>query len=433
MQRLAQVAYHGLPMASKPKPKAIEERSLRPADDTDTPNENPAGIAPASVAKPDYDPGDPNGLVLVDEGSGGGGRSLIHASPWDGWPAEWNLPILGSAETLVDTAWAALDLNASVFASMPPYLVGSSPNLPDEWIDNPDPDKYTDWTEFAKALMWDYQTGEAFVVCTARFANGFPARFHVAPPWSVNVELNGDGTRRYSIGNAPVDPADVLHVRYKSTTDNARGTGPLDAGRTRLIAASVLLRYLTQFVQGGAVPTGVLESEEEVGAKQAALIHKQWVEARMNHLGLPAVLGGGVQWKPVQTSAVQTALVDLAGYTESKISTLLGVPPFLLGLPSGGDSMTYSNVSSVYDFHWRGGLRPKAQRIMLALSQWLVPRGTGIEVNRDEYVKPGPLERAQTWAIYIDKGVVTPEEVQIAERFSNASNTTSSPVSGVLK
>ena len=86
----------------------------------------------------------------------------------------------------------------------------------------------------------------------------------------------------------------------------------------------------------------------------------------------------------MQTSALQTAMTELAGYTEAKIAILLGVPPFLLGLPSGGDSMTYSNVSSVYDFHWRGGLRPKAQRLMLALSQWLVPsRHRQVEVNRD--------------------------------------------------
>jgi phage portal protein BeeE len=153
----------------------------------------------------------------------------------------------------------------------------------------------------------------------------------------------------------------------------------------------------------------------------------------MGRLGLPAVLGGGVTWKATQTSALQSALTELAGYTEAKIAVLLGVPPFLLGLPTGGDSMTYSNVSSIFDYHWRGGLRPKVQHLMTALSQWLVPRGTGLEVNRDEYVKPGPLERAQTWEIYLRNGVVDATEVQVAERFAGASRTTSTPVSGVLK
>jgi HK97 family phage portal protein len=315
---------------------------------------------------------------------------------------------------------------------MPPYMVGASPNLPDEWIDNPDPDRYNSWADFAHQLMWDFQLGEAFVVATARYASSLPARFHVVPPWAVDVDFAGDGRRSYRIGNLDVT-GDMLHLRYKSTVDNARGSGPLDAGRARMVAASVLLRYLTGFVQGGAVPSGVLESEEELSAKQASDLHAQWIEARMNRLGLPAVLGGGVSWRATQASALDTALTDLAGYTEAKIAVLLGVPPFLLGLPSGGDSMTYSNVSSVYDFHWRGSLRPKAQRIMLALAQWLTPRSTGLEVNRDEYVKPGPLERAQTWEIYLRKGVVTPEQVQTAERFTTAGVTTSTPISGVAK
>ena len=37
---------------------------------------------------------------------------------------------------------------------------------------------------------------------------------------------------------------------------------------------------------------------------------------------------------------------------------------------------------------------------MAALSGWLVPRGTRVEVNRDAYVQPEPLVRAQTAQIY---------------------------------
>ena len=48
-------------------------------------------------------------------------------SLWEGWPAEWASPQwsqLGPKfDTLVDTAWAALDLNASVLSAMPVYRV----------------------------------------------------------------------------------------------------------------------------------------------------------------------------------------------------------------------------------------------------------------------------------------------------------------------
>ena len=416
----------------------VEPRSIRPVDDADTPNQNPPGVPPASVGGADYTPGDPAGLV-VDDGPPAPPwpRSWLHASPWDGWPAEWNLPAMGQVDDLADMAWAALDLNASVFSTMPPYLVGASGNLPDEWLDNPDPYEYTSWATFAHGLMWDFQLGEAFVVCTSRYANGWPACFHLVEPWMVNVEFGRDGHRQYRVGDIALDGGpggDLLHIRYRSTVSNARGTGPLDAGRSRLVAARVLLRYMTNFILGGAVPSSILESPDEITAKQASDLQAQWLNARMSNLGLPAVIGGGVTWRPTEANPLDTALVELAAYTEAKIPTLLGVPPALVGLPSGQDSLTYNNQIMIRDQHWQGGLKPKASRLMLALSQWLVPRGTSIEVNRDEYVRPGPLERAQTWDIYLRNGVVTVDEVRQGERFDLASRTAGSDVvSGVLK
>ena len=47
-----------------------------------------------------------------------------------------------------------------------------------------------------------------------------------------------------------------------------------------------------------------------------------------------------------------------------------------------------------------------------------MPHGTGIEVNRDSYVQPGPYERAQTWEILIRIGVLTAEQVQQIERYA---------------
>jgi len=106
---------------------------------------------------------------------------------------------------------------------------------------------------------------------------------------------------------------------------------------------------------------------------------------------------------------------------------LLGVPPTLVGLPSGGDPMTYKNITALFDYHWRGGLRPKAQAVMGALSGWLLPRGTAVEVNRDAYVQPEPLERAQTAQILnnirdeLGNPVLSVAEIRAAERFDEIS------------
>jgi HK97 family phage portal protein len=323
------------------------------------------------------------------------------------------------------TAWACLDKNANALSTMPPYLVGAAPSLNADWLTNPHPTLYTSWQEFAKRLFWDYQAvGEVFVHADAYYATGWPSRFHTLPPWSVNVELR-NGLRVYNVGDLDVT-RDILHIRYLSSVDDAHGHGPLEAGAARLVAAEVLNRYATSLAANGGVPPSVLEHPDELTAEQSLMLKAQWVEARQSSIGEPAVLSGGLQWKPTQVNPKDMALVELSQFNEAAIAVLLGVPPHLVGLPSGGDSMTYANVNAIFDYHWRSSLRTFAHAVMLALSGWLLPRGTRVELNRDEYVQPGPYERAQTAQILnslVDpttgQAALTVQEIREAERFNN--------------
>lgn len=410
-----------------------EDRALRPPV---TPNDNdPADVPPATVGPPAATPGDPNGVEIIDGGPGAPWpRSVIRPSPWSGWPDDWATPNWwGRVEDLTDMAWACMDLISGLVATMPPYLIGADSWLDASWMVNPDPDRYNSWGEFAKQLFWDFLGGEAFVVCTARSpATLWPARFHVVEPWMVNVELGSDGRRHYSIGGADLgvegDPlCDVMQIRYQSRVHDARGHGPLEAGNSRLVAARLLGRYVTNFVAGGGLPSGVITHPDELSTLQATELQDRWLVARTSMMGLPAVLSGGVTFEATQASPAQMGMVDLAQLTDSRIAVLLRVPPFLMGLPSGGDSLTYSNVTSLFDYFWRTGLKPRAGAVCTALSQWLLPRGTTLEVNRDEFVRPGPLERAQTYEILIRCEVMTPEEARVMERLGLSSGAESLP------
>ena len=208
-------------------------RSIRPPADMD-PNDNPAGVPPASVGPPDYSPGDPNGMEVTGE-TGPPRQPPPVAAPWDGWPAEWSTPAWGKVQTLSDIAWSCIDLNCRVLSTMPPYLAGAAPSLVADWTHNPQPATYSSWEEFAKQLFWDFLlVGETFVLATARYSTGWPARFHVVPPHLVEAEISG-GVRRYSIGREDVTD-DLLHLRYQGVGGRrprprpARGRGPQAGG-----------------------------------------------------------------------------------------------------------------------------------------------------------------------------------------------------------
>ena len=209
---------------------------------------------------------------------------------------------------------------------------------------------------------------------------------------SVNVEMD---RRTASVHDrqARRRPTTCCHIRYKSTTSDARGHGPLEAGRTRLVAAGVLSRYARTSSPRGGVPYYVIKHPDELdrraGRRPAAT---QWVDVADV---VDRAAGGAVRRDRDRAVADVTgghgARSSWPSYNESRIAVLLGVPPFLVGLPSGGDSMTYSNV----DVAVRLPLARRAPaegrtRSMPALSDWALPRGTDVEVNRDDYVRRRP-------------------------------------------
>jgi HK97 family phage portal protein len=393
-----------------------ETRALIPRDD------DPAPVTAAAPIPTDVTPATPPGIeVTAPPDDGARAFPPPRPQPWAGWPTDWATPNWGGQYgALVDVAWAAVDKNASITAAMPPYLVNAANSLDAAWLANPDPDRYGSWESFWYDAWWDYQVcGETFILATARYTSGYPARFHVVPPWLFDVELDDAGLRRYTLGDTDVT-GDVLHIRYRASTQDPRGHGPLEAANTRLVAAGLLSAYLRNLMQSGGTPTQVLTVPDALTAAQAADLQEQWITARVASMGVPAVLSGGVTFDTPTLSPKDLALLDLAGMTESRIAVMLRCPPFILALPSSGDSMVYNTAALTLDFHWRADLRPLVRRIVAPLSQWLTPAGTGLELDRDDYIRPDPVARAQYYEIMTRMGALTVDEVRELERFANS-------------
>jgi HK97 family phage portal protein len=342
---------------------------------------------------------------------------------WAGWPSEWAVPWdgVGSLGGLVstDVVWACVDKNATAIGSMPPTATdGAGVPLPAQpsWLQNPQPETYSHWDEFARQVWWSYQlTGEVFIAATSRFADsGYPRTFTMLAPWLVTPEIVG-GARRVFLGGEDVTD-DVLHIRYASWPGDARGHGPLEAARERLLAVRVLMRYGADLAANGGIPWAVLKHKYKLGEGQAQELKAQWIAAAHSRLGAPAVLDADTDLQVLTTTPKDMTLSEMQAFAEARVAVLLGVPPFLVALPSGADSMTYANVSTIYDSHWRQTLRPGSKYIFGALSAWALPGRTTVALDADDYIRPAPIDRANVYKILVELGVMTADEVRIAER-----------------
>ena len=189
-----------------------------------------------------------------------------------------------------------------------------------------------------------------------------------------------------------------------------------------MLTAGILNKYIREVVARGGDAGQTLETEQELSPEDAQDLLTQWVASRAANLGTPPVLDNNVKLvdHPLM-SPKDMAMLEISQFTESRIALLLGVPPFMAGLPvtgGSGDSMTYQNVSQLFDFHDRSSLRPYATAVMSSLSNWSLPRGQAAELNRDEYTRPSFETRADAWSKLVAAGMVTVDEYRAAERLT---------------
>lgn len=373
------------------------------------------------------DGGDPDGFIIEPPGPLEN-RSLTIPPPasWDGFPTGWNTPDWGSnsgVDNLVDIAWACLDLNSSIISSMPVYRLKNGIMPPTTWMQNPDPDIYSSWQEFAKQLFWDFSMGEAFVLPFDYDSGGKPSRFRVIPPFLVNVELR-NGRRIYQFAKSDVTD-EILHIRYKSTTIGARGTGPLEAAGARQTAIRLLQRYANTLAETGGIPLYWMEIARRINETEGKDLISRWIETRAKNAGHPALVSGGATLHQANSmSAKDMALMELSQFSESRIAVLMGVPPFLVGLAGATGSLTYSNIADLFDFHDRSSLRPKVRMVMEALSSWSLPNGQIVELNRDDYTRLPADKRVAVYKAYVDMGVLNADDIKTMERFYGAATNT---------
>ena len=410
----------------------VTDRRVRSAHDPRDypPNDNQP---PVGSVGPNVAPGFGDTHVMYD------GRLPPPVQAWQGWPVEWATPNwgeavgLGEAAIRVSVVYGAIDLNASILSTMPPYMLTKGTAVqPVPWMLNPEPNVYTGWIEAFKQVVVSYLAqGEAFLWATSRYKDGpggAPGSVRnwvmLDPAW-VKIKMIGQ-VRRYWMAGVDITE-DVLHLKYQSWPGTPHGIGPLEALASNLFGAAAMERYQAQLTTRGGIPWGVITVPGNMGQTQAIELRDNYVAARMSARGAPAVLTGGATLAPLYINPKDMALLELRQFDEARIATLLGVPPALLALPTGESSMTYQNKEGIYDFHWRSSLRPKAAYLSEAISQWALPHGSIMELNRDEYTRPPLGERLTAWQTAFNiydpatgQRVMNVDEIRAAERFAIA-------------
>jgi len=269
-------------------------------------------------------------------------------------------------------------------------------------------------SEFMAALVTSLLVnGNAYLLAGSRNSLGFVQNVVLLDPEAIQVFML-DGRPQYRTSRGALNPEDVLHIRNFTLPGHVVGYGPLDYNRQSIAQTLAADQYAAQAFTTGALPDGVLHSENEITSEQAQDLKAAWIAGNGGRQRGPAVLSGGVKYQPLEFSSVDMELLDSRRYNAEQMCTLFGVPPHLVGVPSDAGSKTYSNVQQDSQFFVRFTLRPLAIKIEEALST-LLPRGQRAVFNFDAVLRADTQTRYDAYETGLRAGFLTIDEVRALE------------------
>ncbi len=317
----------------------------------------------------------------------------------------------GFSPRLIENVWVAnrcMQLNCQQIASMPLRFIGSQKPA---WLTNPDPVWYPNGIGDAVfAATWSmYGWGDAFLLVTARYADGFPSAWTVLDPAYVGVQAV-NGRRVYQYGGQPISEQVVQISR--NPTGNLRGSSAVRSYSAQLWGTLTAGELSRSLLGEGGIPSAVLKSQRKITKEQAEELQDQWM-ARMASRRGPAVLPPEIDFEQLAFSPRDLLLLDAQEFNARVIASAFGVPASMLNMPLTG-GLTYQNPELLFDQWWRAELRPAAERVSDALTAQMLPRGSSVHFDARETLAPTRAEQHKMWLEALAAGAVTPDEYRQA-------------------
>ncbi|MCD5345056.1 phage portal protein [Agromyces sp. S2-1-8] len=207
--------------------------------------------------------------------------------------------------------------------------------------------------------------------------------------------------------------SEIQHLSLLRVPGSPKGLGPIQAAQIELRGALDLRDYSSNWFEEGGQPTGLLKSDQPINRDQAAQAKETWNDTAGAKNGV-AVLGAGLDYKPVYLSPADAQFLESQQFTVTQIARLFGVPASLMLAAVEGNSQTYANVEQDWLGYVRFSLMAYLVEIEDAFSQ-ILPRGTEARFNVEALLRADTTTRYTAHKIAREAGFLTVNEIRAIE------------------
>lgn len=253
--------------------------------------------------------------------------------------------------------------------------------------------------------------GNAFIAYSLD-ARAMPVELRVLDPIGVRCERDKITKEiKFNFGDAEFGSSTLLHLPWLTLPGKILGVSPLEVNRGNIGLQLAMQRYLSQWYGEGGIPSSVLETDANLSTEQQLELSKGWQTLHSNNRKT-AVLSGGLKWRPVNTSASDSQMIETREQLIHDIARVFRVPAHLIS--AKGDGQTYQNQEAAGLMFLKHTLLPWITKIEQGISS-ILPGKQNVRFNADAYLRGETLTRFQSYSIAIANGILSRNEIRALE------------------
>jgi len=233
----------------------------------------------------------------------------------------------------------------------------------------------------------------------------------VTPDGAIFYRLSTDALAGVESDEVIVPAREIIHDRFNCLFHRLVGVSPLYAGGGRALQGIKIQESSTRFFTNNARPSGILTAPGEIKTEQAALFKERWEAAYTGeNYGRVAVLGGGMEYKPMSQTAVDSQLIEQDQRTSELICAVYHVPASMV---DSSHSPPYGNSESLLQQYYSQCLQTHMTGIEAALDAGLeLPTPYGTEFDIDDLIWMDTATRTKAASDAISSGALSPNEAR---------------------
>lgn len=283
------------------------------------------------------------------------------------------------------------------------------------------PNRYQNQIQFKQWwVMSKLRHGNAYAL-KQRDQRGIVTALYILDPCRVTPLVSDDGSVYYQLNQdnlsgiretgITVPASEIIHDRMNCLYHPLVGVSPLYAAAIAAGIGIKIQKNTLTFFGNNSNPGGILIAPGSISKDNATAIKEQWQTGYTgDNAGKVAVLGDGMKFEALRSSAVDSQLIETLRWSDERICSVFHVPAYKVGV---GQAPSYNNVEALDQGYYANCLQSPIEEMEACMDEGLglespkEGRQMGVELDLDGLLRMDSKTQMETLAAGVRGSLLT--------------------------